>query len=72
MRRGEVAEEVVGESGNVRAAVAERRDGDREDVQPVEQVGAEPAGLHVGREVAVRGRDDSHVDRDRVAADPLD
>ncbi len=45
---------------------------DREDVQAVEQVGPESSGTHVGREVAVRRRDDPHVDRHCIAADAID
>ena len=42
--------------------LAQRRNGDREDVQPVEQVGSEAAFADLALEVAVRGRDDTHVD----------
>ena len=58
---------------DVLAALAQRRHLDPHDVQPVEQVGAEAAGLHLGLEVAVRGRDHAHVDARRLlVAQPLE
>ena len=39
----------------------------RQDVDAVEEVLAEAAGLHLGREVAVRRGDDAHVDLDVLA-----
>jgi hypothetical protein len=39
------AEEVVGEQRDVLEAVAQRRDADRDDVDAIEQVLAEAAGL---------------------------
>ena len=47
----------------VLAALAQRRHADLDHVQPVVQVLAEAAGLHLGAEVLVRGADDAHVDR---------
>jgi hypothetical protein len=68
-----VVQEVPDQVGDVFAALVQRRDVDREHVEPEEQVGAEPALAHGGRQVAVRGRDDPHINRDRLAAaDPLD
>ena len=61
----EVMQEVPDQIGNVFAAFAQRRDVDREHVQPKEQVGPEAALVHRGRQVPVRGRDDAHVHRDR-------
>ena len=61
------------ELGNVLGAFAQRRHRDREHVQPVEQVLAETAVLHVGDQVAVGGGDEPHVDLDRLlGADRLD
>ena len=55
-------DEVVDEQAHVLAAVAERRDVNREDVDAIEEVFAEAPGLHLGGEIAVRRRDDADVD----------
>lgn len=66
-------EEVFGQCRNVFAAIGQARNVDADDVQPVEQVFAELAGLHQGFQVLVRRGDDAHVDpHRRVAADPVE
>ncbi len=66
-------EEVGDEQGDVLFALAERRDLDRHDVQPVEEVLAEAALLDLLLQVAVGRGDDAHVHGDQLAAaDPLD
>jgi hypothetical protein len=57
----EEREEVFDEGGDVVAAVAERRDVERDDVETVEEVCAEAAGGDVLGEVAVGGGDDADV-----------
>ena len=53
--------------------LAQRRQRDREDVEPVVEILAELALGDQRLEVAVRGRDDPHVDLDGLAAaDPLE
>ena len=49
-------------SGMSSARLAQRRDRDGEDVQAVEEVGAEAALPHLALEVAVGGGDEAHVD----------
>src|SRR6185503_14321472 len=60
--RGHAPHEMARERGHVLEPLAERRDADREDAEPVVEVLAEPAGLHLVLEAAVRRRDDAHVD----------
>jgi hypothetical protein len=63
--------EVLGEAGDLLAPVAQRRNQDVDDVQPIEEVLAKAAGRDFAPEVAVGGADRSHVDPDVVvAADP--
>ena len=70
---GEAREEMAHQVRDVLRPLAQRRHRDRKDVQAVEQVLAETALLHVVDQVAVGGRDDAHVDLDRLArADRLD
>ena len=52
--------------GNLVAALAQRRDGQRDDVQPVEQVLAEAALLDQLQQVRVGRGDDADVDVDGV------
>jgi len=49
--------------GNVGAALAQRRDIDFNDVEPVVQVLTEDAGRYPGAQVFVGGADDAHIDR---------
>ncbi len=60
--------EVSDEQRDVLFAVAQRRRHHREDVEPVEEIRAEPTGPHRLGEVAVRGGDDAHVEFDRARA----
>ena len=54
-------------------ALAQRRDVQREHGEPVVEVGAEAAAVHLALEVAVGGGDDAHVDAcARSRADALD
>ncbi len=53
---------MVDEQAHVLAALAQRGDVNGQHVDAVEEVLPEAAGLHVGREVAVRRGDDAHVD----------
>src|SRR2546426_129587 len=62
------AHEVVDEGGNLLAALAQWRHQNVDDVEPVEEILAEPAGSHLAGEVAVGGADDTDVDADVVAA----
>ena len=48
--------EMAGQQRDVLAPLAQRRHPDRHDVEPVEQILAEPAGRDLGRQVAVRRR----------------
>src|SRR2546430_13893439 len=64
-------EEITPELGDLVAPLAERRDLDVNHVEPVVEVFAEAAGLHLLDESLVRRRDDAHVDVDQfVTADP--
>ena len=65
VRPGELLEEVVRERQDLVAPLAERRDHDRHDVQAVEEVRPEAAGLHGPLEIRVRGGDDPRVHPDR-------
>ena len=49
------------EEGHVLAAFAERRERDRDDAEPVEEVLAEASFRDEPRQVGIRGRDDAHV-----------
>ncbi len=61
------------EERDVLPALAQGRDADREDVQPVVEVGPEAARLDGGLEVVVGGGDEADVDLPRLArADPLE
>ena len=61
------------ERRNVRSTLVERRQDDRDDVEPVEEILAELPGRHHRLEIAIRGGDDADVHRDRLRpADPLD
>src|ERR1044071_4691617 len=63
----------VREGVDVLAALAQRRDRDREDVDAEEEVFAELTALHRFFDVAVRRANDTHVDVDRRrSADPLE
>ena len=69
----EPGEKAHGEIGHVAGARPQRRNGDREDVEAIEQVLAEPARLHEFDQVLVGRRDQADVDLDRPArADRID
>src|SRR5262249_2798833 len=65
---GQRAEEEVEEERNVAAPLPQSRDADREDVQAVEQVSPESAGVDGLFEIAVAGGEDADIDADRPAA----
>src|SRR5215470_4468372 len=56
-----LAEEIVGEGGNVLGAVAKGRQADGEDVEPVVEITAKAANGYVGLEIGVGGGDDADV-----------
>jgi hypothetical protein len=64
----EALHEVVDQDRHVVLALAQRREVDRQHVQPVHQVLAELAFRDDLGEVLVRGREDAHVDVHRLAA----
>ena len=67
------AQEELGELREVLGALAQRRQLDRDDVEPVVEVLAEPAFLHRLLEVDVGGGDQAELGLDRLgAADALD
>jgi len=59
-------EKMVHEKRNVVLALPERRKVDGNDVQAVEEVRAEFLVGHGFLEVRIRGRDEPHIDFDRV------
>ena len=61
-----VVQEVLDEVRNVLGAIAQRRQVDLHDVEPVEEVLAEAARLDLDLQVAVRGADDPHVEGARA------
>ena len=66
-------DEALDQHRDVGGAFAQRRDRDRKGVEPIEEVGAELAGLHRLLQVDVGGGDDAHVDlRHLLGAEPLD
>ena len=66
-------QEMLGQERDVLAALAQRRQRDRDDVQAVVQVLAELPFGHELLQVPLRGGDDAHVHRERSrAADALD
>ena len=68
-----LVDEVPDEHGHVLGALAQRRHGDREDVQAVPEVLAEAPRLHLLVEATVRGGDQAHVDlQGRRAAHALE
>src|SRR5205085_8534669 len=56
-------EEMFDERRDVFASLAQGRDVERDDVQTIEEVGAEALLLHFLRKVAIGGGDDAHVGR---------
>ena len=69
----EFIDKVAHERGDVLLALPQRRDVDRHDVEPVEEVLPEETFLHILLEVAVRGGHEPHVHLDRLdAAHPFE
>src|ERR1700761_3505111 len=69
----ELGEEVAGDEQDVLVALAQGRQLDRDDVQPVVEILAEAPGLDLGQGIAVGGADDADIDLlGDVAADALD
>src|SRR5262249_37490581 len=69
---GALAEKMLDEHGNVLTPIAQRRHIDAHHVQSVKQIEAEPAGVGLRHEIAVRGGDHANIDRIRASADHLD
>ncbi|MCY1222594.1 hypothetical protein D9M72_346920 [compost metagenome] len=70
---GKTLDEGTHQNRDVFLAPTQRRDGDREDVEAVIEVLAEPALAHFVDQVLVGGRDQPHIDPVRMArADRLD
>src|SRR5579872_2781199 len=65
------AQEVIDQQRDVLASRAERRRRDRDDVEPVVEVLAEPSGRHLGHQIAIGGGDDPHVGLRGVPTDRL-
>ena len=62
---------MLGQRWNVGGALAQRRQVEREAVEPIEEILSKGARRHRGLEVAIRGRDHARVDPPRVRlADP--
>ena len=57
-----MVEEIVGEHGDVFGALAQCRDLDRHDAQPVVQIVTQQAGTHRCFRVPIGGSDEAHVD----------
>ena len=57
------AQKVPGEQRDIVAPLFQRRNGQRDDIEPVVEVAAEAASAHLLFEVAMRGADDTDVDR---------
>src|SRR3954471_2388648 len=69
----EAIDEVLHEDGNVLTALLQRREVDVEDVEAEVQVLAESRRLDLLFQIAVRGADHAHVDRDlALAAEPAE
>ena len=61
----------MGDQGHVAGALAQRRQGDRNDMKAIIEVLAEAAGPHLGHRVAIGGADEAHIHRLQLgAADP--
>src|SRR5436190_22636007 len=69
----EAREEVAQQMRNVLAAMAQRRDRQRQHMQAIEQVFAELPGFNEVEQLAVGGRDDADIDLHGLApADGFD
>ncbi len=58
----------IGQRQDVLAPLAQRREMDADDIEPVKQILAEAVGFHVAFEVAVGGGEDAHVGAQRLVA----
>ncbi len=58
---GEALDEGAYQNGDILLAPAQRRNGDREDVQPIVEIFAEPALANLGDKVLICGRDEAHI-----------
>src|SRR5579875_822241 len=65
---GEHAQEVVGKQRDIRASLAKRWQNNLHNVDPVVQVLPEATFGHLLSKVAVRGGDQTDVDRERLVA----
>ena len=63
---GITPDEVLHEQWNIFRSLAQRRNGDRKDVQSVEEILAEGPGRDGGRQVTIGCRDQANVYRDRM------
>ena len=61
-------DEILHEQSNITTPIAKRRDLNRNDIEPVEQVGAEDPVPDGGGEVSVRRRQHSDIDDDRLVS----
>ena len=69
----EAIDEVARQQGNIAGTIAQRRNRDREDRQPEEEILAEPPRGHGGTQTLVRRRHQPHVDlHRRRSADALE
>ena len=64
--RGMAQQHPEGERGNITRPIAQRRQGQGEDIEAIEQVFAEPPGLDLGCQMAVGAGDHPHIDTDRA------
>src|SRR6266853_1669001 len=65
---GVTLDQVLRQDRNVVPALAQGRDPDGKDVQPIEEVLTKPTTLDSGLEIAVRRGDDTHIDGNRMSA----
>ena len=56
-----LAQEIVGEGGNVLGAVAKGREANGKDVEPIVEIAPKTAGGHIRLEIGVGGGDDADV-----------
>src|SRR5207245_10717342 len=66
--RGVTLDQVFRQDRNVVQALAQGRDPDGKDVQPIEEVLTKPTTLDSGLEIAVGGGDDRHIEGNQMTA----